>query len=456
MKKEMRNKDVVCYGLGMIGQQSLNFIVNAYLLYYINVLCGVPVVTIGVVFLIARVWDSVNDPMMGVLSDKLRPKLGSYNRIAFIGFLPTILFTIMCFRMPHLGLTGKTIYFSICYIMYGMAFTSSRIPFGAMVNVITDDYKKRAKVGVFRELGSTVGQLLASYLEPMLLAFILTLPIGNQENSYTLTAIIISALSLGFMCITLFGTKEYAEPPKQSNKIKDSFKALKGNWQILFLYMYFFIVATFYGIRMSFNAYYANYYLMNPKGNYILTAMSLSPLLILFFIPKIVEKIGKRNLCFIGALMLIVSGVMFLISQQNMTMNLVSGLFAGWGQVISFSAVWSCIGDAVDYSEYLNGVKAPGFLYSFLTFSSKMGQAIATFLISIFLSYFGFSETLKVQSAATQHGLMSFNWVSTVICGVLAILAIFPYKLTAKRMSEIRASLNEHSAQETDTPQTEA
>lgn len=122
-------------------------------------------------------------------------------------------------------------------------------------------------------------------------------------------------------------------------------------------------------------------------------------------------------------------------------MNLAASFIVGWGQVLTFSGVWSMIPDAADYGEYKNGVHAPGAMYSVANFGLKMGMTLASTLLGVGLTLAGFDETAAVQAAGVADGLRLFNSVSLILPTVCAMLCLVPYKLTAEKSREVSEAL---------------
>lgn len=436
-------KERLGYGLGTAGEQFPNFLIQTFLFSYFNLVVGLNAVVISTIMLIARVWDAINDPMMGVIADRTRTRWGSYRPYAFFATIPMGIFLTLTFT--NTGLTGaaKAVYCAVMYICFGMSNTASLIPLGSMATVLTDDNQERAVLGTFREFGSSIGNLAGSILVPMIVTAFINSGMGEAKG-YQLTALVLSILCFVFLGITFFTTEERITPPEPEKNILKSFLVLKGNVPGICIVLFFFFISTAIITRQMFNTYYGNFVLGNSSlGNNLLVVMSIAPFFIMYFIPKIAAKWGKKSQLLIGCAVVIVGGILFYLSGTNAVMNLVSSFVVGWGQVLTFSGVWSTIPDTADYGEYTNGVHAPGAMYSIANFGMKIGMTMASTLLGWGLVASGFDQTAAVQAEGVAEGLRIFNSVSLIVPTVCAMLVLIPYKLTAQKSEEVREALEQ-------------
>ena len=430
-------KERLGYGLGTAGEQFPNFLVQTFLFAYFNLVVGLNAGVIATIMLIARVWDAINDPLMGIIADHTRSRWGSYRPWAFFATIPMGIFLVLTFTNVGLTGTAKVIYCGAMYILFGMSNTASLIPLGSMANVLTDSNQERAVLGSFREFGSSIGNLAGSIAVPAIVTAFIKSGMG-EARGYQLTAVVLSILCFVFLGITFFTTKERIEPPKNPVSFIASLKVLKGNVPGICIILFFFFITTAIITRQMFNAYYGIYVLGNEGlGNSLLMVMSIAPFFLLYFIPRIAAKWGKKFQLVLGCVVIIIGAILFYLAGANGPMNLIAFFIIGWGQVPTFSGTWSIIPDAADYGEYKNNVHAPGAMYAIANFGLKMGMTMASTLLGWGLMASGFDQTAAVQAAGVANGLRIFNAVSLIIPIVCALLVLIPYKLTAEKSKEI-------------------
>lgn len=434
-------KERLGYGLGTAGEQFPNFLVQTFLFAYFNMVVGLNAGVIATIMLVARVWDAINDPLMGVVADRTRTKFGSYRPWAFFATIPMGIFLVLTFTNIEMPMGVKAVYCGVMYILFGMSNTASLIPLGSMANVLTDDNQERAVLGTFREFGSSIGNLVGSIAVPAIVTAFISAGLG-EARGYQLTAIVLSLLCFVFLAITFFTTKERIEPPKTQGNPFKSFLVLKGNVPGICIVLFFFFIATSIITRQMFNAYYGNFVLGNAGvGNMLLMVMSLAPFFIMYFIPKIASAKGKKFQLVLGCIIIIVAGCLFYIAGSNAALNLIASFILGWGQVLTFAGTWSIIPDTADYGEYKNGIHAPGAMYAIANFGLKMGMTLASSLLGWGLVAAGFDQTAAVQADSVIQGLRMFNTLSLIIPTVCALLVMIPYKLTKEKSEEVRKEL---------------
>ncbi len=434
-------KERLGYGLGTAGEQFPNFLIQTFLFAYFNLVVGLNAGVITTIMLIARVWDAINDPMMGAIADRTRSRWGSYRPWAFFGTIPMGIFLVLTFT--NVGLTGgaKAVYCAAMYILFGMSNTASLIPLGSMANVLTDSSQERAVLGTFREFGSSIGNLAGSIAVPTIVTAFISSGMG-EARGYQLTAIVLAILCFVFLGITFFTTKERIEPPKSEGGFLKSFLVLKGNVPGICIILFFFFIATAIITRQMFNTYYGVFVLGNEGlGNSLLMIMSIAPFVIMWFAPGMVKKMGKKNVLLIGCGLVVLGALVFWAAGTNGPLNLAASFIVGLGQNLTFSSVWSIIPDTADYGEYKNGIHAPGAMYSIANFGMKMGMTLASTLLGWGLTWSGFDQTAAVQAESVIAGLRTFNSLSLIIPTICAALVMIPYKLTAEKSKEITETL---------------
>lgn len=436
-------RERISYALGTTGEQFPFYLINVYLYAFFNTVLEIPAMTVGTIFLIARVWDAINDPIMGIIADHTRTRWGSYRPWAFFATIPMCLFVTLCFTGPNFSSMSLKVFFcAAVYILFGMCNTASIIPLGSMANVMTTSYKERTMLGTYREFGSSLGNCLTSIVVPA----VITLGLGwglSEIRSYTLAAFLMGCLAIVCLAITFFNTKERVKPEPSKGFIS-SFKVLKGNGPAFCLiFFYFFLNLAIIG-RQTFNYYYAVYYLgASALTGTLMTVMSIAPFISMWFIPGLSKKFGKRNYMMLGCLFCIISGVIFAAGRTNIAAAYVAAFILGIGQNLTYSGVWATLPDAADYGEYKNGVRAPGLVFSVAQFGMKLAMSLASMIISVVLTQVGFDEAAEVQTTAAMNGIYMFNWISIVVFCVIALLCMIPYHLNEKKMDEVRATLDQ-------------
>jgi sugar (glycoside-pentoside-hexuronide) transporter len=410
-------------------------------MFFLNVIYGMPALAVGTMFLITRIWDAVNDPIMGYIADRTRTRWGSYRPWAFFATIPMGVFLVMTFTVPGFDGAGKIIWAYIAYIFFTMSNTASIIPLGSMLAVLTPEYEERSVLASFREFGSAIGNLSTAIIVPAMLAGFSKTNAG-EAGSYQLTAVVLSIICFLVLWFTFLNTKERVKPPKNPVSFFNSFKTLKGNVPGFCLIFAFFFISMITCLRQIWNMYYAIFYLNNERAaGLLLQIMSFAPFLLLYFIPKLTLKFGKKYMMIIGSGCFAAGGALFLIGGSNLPIIFAASFITGWGQVLTFSGMWGSLPDAADYGEYVSGVRAPGLVYALANFMLKLSMSIGGLLAGIVLTSIGFDESTPIQTVTAQNGIYLFNGVAIIILAVLIVLCMLPYKLTQAKLDEVSKEL---------------
>lgn len=440
MKLSLRER--FCYGCGDLGSQFAYNLVTTYLLIFFTDILGLDPKAAGTVFLVAMIFDAINDPIMGSVADHTRTKMGSYRPFMLAAAIPYGIFLALCFIAPNFSYTGKLIWAYVIYILYTVIGTIFQMPYGSLSNVMTTDRKERVLLGTFRDWGAN----LAGFLLNMFAVSIITSFSDNPEvmdgKGYLAMGIIMGICTIVFTLIAGLGTKERVRPPKNTANFITSFKSLGKNRPALCILFMVFFINLFVAFRSSFTPYYALYYL-GDEGMipWILTTMYTLPLLGLLFVPKLTAVLGSKKMFIISGACAILSGVFSLIAAQNFVLNVISAVFGGLTLSGVFANIWGSMPGAADYGEWRTGVRAPGLIYGLATFAIKLAVAFATYGIGWLLDGAGYDGTLAVQAAETVQTLYLFNGIMPIIFGIIGIVAILPYNLTDDKLEEIRVEL---------------
>ena len=192
-KSKVGAKQVAGYGIGNFACQLSFTMVNMYLAFYFTDVFGLSAAAVATLLLVAKIWDGVNDPMMGALMDKTYKKVGGYRTYMIVGAIALVIFTVLTFTVP--GFTGgaKLAYAYVTYIGLGMAYTVMNVPFNALPSRITDKPKVLNKMFASSMWAGAAG---STVLGMCTLPLILLLGKGVQEKGYQKTAILYAAISL--------------------------------------------------------------------------------------------------------------------------------------------------------------------------------------------------------------------------------------------------------------------
>ena len=203
--KPLTKKNYFVYGLGNFASQLSWTMVSTYLSIFYTDVFGLGTGAVALLMLIAKVWDGINDPMMGTIMERTHTKHGRFRPYIFVGAIFLVIFTILTFTVPGFGSTGKLIYAYITYIGLGMSYTMTNVPYLALPVVMTRDPKEVNKLNAAQMMGMTIGQII---LNLFVLKLVLWFGKGDQAAGYHSTAILSMIIQGGALIVLFVGPYE--------------------------------------------------------------------------------------------------------------------------------------------------------------------------------------------------------------------------------------------------------
>lgn len=426
------------------GDMACNFIyqvVCMFLTIYYTDVFGIAPAVVSVLFLASRVWDAVNDPIMGAIVDKTNTKNGKFRPWILWGAIPFAVSAILCFTAPDFSMTGKIVWASVTYVVLTMVYTMINTPYGALTSAITQDPQERAKLTVVRMIGATIGMLGVSVGVPYAVSMYPN-DIGAGYHNIMIIFAIIGAVALVF-CYK--STKErYSVPGGSKVTMKTMAQAVFKNKPLLILCMMMFFNYGINTIVTSSVSYYFTYYMdsMAALGTFNMIG-TVTALVVMVFVPKFLDRFDKKWLYLIGSVGMAVQPVYMLFCPA--TAEGMMGLYIArfiWGLFYGFniSLIWSFVPDTVEYGEYKNGNRMEGITYAAVGFFFKCGMALAGIIPGIVLQVTGYVAN-TTQTPEALFGIKMLNsWVPIILTVILAIFVI-KYPLTQKENYRILGEL---------------
>ena len=424
-------RDKIGYAMGDLASLLVFGLVQSVLQKYYTDVLGIGVVSIMVMFIIARVWDAINDPLWGRIIDRIPPAPdGRYRRWLKTLALPVALSAVLMFvKIPGLSEGGYLAYAYVTYILFGMLYTGINIPYGSLAQVITSDDRERSSLSVFRSIGSTFGAMPAM----LLISFCYVKNAnGTSVMSYSkiLTgAAIIAALSVAAYLLCYRWTTERV-PTKPAPKEKgQTWKVIKillhsRPYMAVCLVGMLFLAAQMFS--QSYNTYLFNYYFNAPGLSMMPTVCQYLPVaVIMLFAGKLGARFGRREVCAYGMLMAGVCNLaLYLVGGTNVWMFLAVCLLSGIGNAFIFLLVWAIATDAIDYNKVSYGLHDEATSYAFFTFMRKLGQTIAAILVNMALLRIGYTDNV-LNTANITGGTLDMMFTDSVLIPAVLYFLIF-------------------------------
>lgn len=452
--ERLSQKSIFSYALGDLASQLVWTFVGMYLtVYYLDVVGLAPLVA-STIMLVARVWDAVNDPMMGAICERTHSKHGRFRPYILYGAPLLAIFGVLTFTSPFGNGAAGAVWATVTYIGAGMLYTLVNIPYGALAGVMTTHNDDRTKLNAARGVGMQVGIMVVSSGAALIMAQISGDPQHITGMSYTIVALIFSVISVPLFYAVFKNSKEVIVPntSKEKVSIKTSLKVIASNKYLMIVVAVSVISNIAYMGRMATMAFYVNHCLGDFRYMSILmTIPSIGALIGNIFTPFLVKHLGKHGNRNAVALSMALKGItfiwIFLIPYENITMNIVAHAFnaiAGFG----FGPTLSMIADAIDYQDAKTGVRPDGIAFAFHGLSTKLGSAVGSSMGIMLMSAFGYVAGQAVTAQAQQGINIATNLVCAILHLVAAIIPMLLWNLTDQKADELRAEIKARNAKE--------
>ncbi len=427
-KTYLTKKEKWIFSLAGLGQNMAYGMMSSFLLaFYTDILFADAIWVISIIMIIARVWDAVNDLIMGSIVDGTRTKWGKCRPYLLAAPIPIAVFTILIFIAPDLSLAGRVAYSLFTYIMWGMLYTIADVPFWALPSTMTANAKERAGLLSFARIVNGVGAAL-----PIVVMELFKTKEGYTKQSYLYSAIVMAIVGCSLYLLAFFYCKERIKPPEEKEKLLDNIKLIKQNKPLLLVICLGILCFGRYIINM-FLIYASRDLLIGaPEGISMILlsfAIALGTFIGMAIIPTLFKKYNYKQIA-IGAgsaslLLQVMLFVAILISGYNYYVALPFLLLSGAPFGVYNTLTFAIIGDSVDYMEWKTGKRTEGLGFACQTFMNKMGAAISTGLIPLLLLAIGYiaPEHRTIDYQIPRFGLLV---IFALVPGVSMALSTIP------------------------------
>ncbi len=484
-------KEKVAYLTGMAGQNMLYAIIStACVGFYLQNVIFIPAMAVSIITAIARVWDALNDPMMGTFVDKTRTKWGKCRPYLIFAPVVIMLSTILCFVNGRYSDANSTIqnvfiigWCAISYIAWGMLYTVGDIPLWGLPGLMTNQEKDRSSLLSLARIVAAAGGALGFVAIPAAQALAGEgASAGKLQWSFIIVAIVLTVVGSILFQVTGLACKERVIQSEKTYTMKENFQLMWRNKPYRRLLISGIIRSPFM-LLMLIAMPLLSYYFTNNQGITSFTIIIYYALLgggifggqliTSAIAPKLAEKYQKVRVYNISS---VASGigfalifVIFMIAPAKLTswvwLILLALCFvvagAGMGAINVLQSL--LIADCVDYEEYHNHIRPDGVFFSGQSFITKLSSGVASIVMGIVFTIVGYSgDNIKNLNTSLADGVMDFktdaykySWAMFFLCAIppaigliLSIIPMKNYEITDQAHAQMLEELRERRAKE--------
>lgn len=427
------------------GDAAVNVVISSFFLiitFFYTDIFGLKPKDMALLFLLIRFMDAVADPVMGLITDKFKFKMGRYRPYFLFLSVPFGIAVYLTFTTPDFEYASKLVYAYITYIIVNLMFSAVTIPYISLISVLTSDPQEKLSANGYRLFFAKVAALMVSSVVPILAK---SLGGGDIAKGYQLSMGIMALMGTILFMFCFFTTEERIEHVTDKQPLWEQLVLLFKNRQWTILWGSCLSGTIGYVIRAGVAIYYAKYYLggdAGVQGTFLATG-TIASILAMPASTFITKRFCKVKLFWMSQLgVVVISLIMFfLVGPNDILLAYIMYFIMMFIVDIHAPVFWSAIAEAVDYGQAESGKRVSGLAFGGISFAQKAGMGLAGAAVGLLLDAFGYIPD-AVQSKSSLLGLTLMLTLIPSFFHLINGLLVMRYKITDKYYLEIKEKLN--------------
>ena len=410
-----RKKNLIMFPLGTVGRDMVYFLFTSCIMTFVlftRDLTNAQFGAITAIVVAARIFDALNDPIMGNIIERTRTRWGKFKPWLVIGIISTSVVVYLAFNTDLQGWSFVW-FFGVIYFLYSIAYTMHDISYWGMVPALSSDPNARNQFTSRATLFAGIGGTLASVLIPMFTIGDMAIG-GSTTTAYGVISLIICIIAPLFLCFTIFGVREKREyndaPPVSLKKI---WTTITGNDQLLWISLIFLIQQIGNGLIVGGIGSTYIYFDFGYNGSlfslFTIVGMSVTAFLMIFY-PAISRKLPRKKfmgvlliISMVGYALMLIAGLAMPAEMPKFWVVTVGYMLSNFGQYGFYLVMMISIINTVEYNEYNSGDRDEAIIASLRPFLTKMSSALIVLITNVAYMVFGVTKyTNKISDLENQ------------------------------------------------------
>ncbi|MCL1948431.1 MAG: MFS transporter [Turicibacter sp.] len=423
---KLKTLEKVGYASGDLACNLIFATVTSYLLFFYTEIFGLAPAAVAVMFLVVRIFDAVNDPIMGIVVDKTNTRYGRFRPYILFGAIPFAVIAILAFMTPDLSPMGRLVYAYVTYMGLSLAYTVVNIPYGALTPAMTNDGDEIVSLTSFRMFFANLGGLIIAFFVPFL-SGIITEHTESAARGWQYTITIFAVLGAALLIFCFKNTKERIKPDVATKiHFKDIFEQFKVNRPLLVLSAIFILIFGVNSIAGSMSVFFVTFNMDRPDlVHWYMLANTLPAFVVLPLLPKLTKVLGRKGILY-WAIALSIVGILalYFAPVHNVPVVFITRIVASMGTLLVGGYIWALIPETIEYGYQKTGKRLNGLIYAVIGFFFKFGMAVGGIVPGLVLEHFGY----VANQAQTPRALQGIMIVYTIIPAILLAVVMVVFK----------------------------
>jgi GPH family glycoside/pentoside/hexuronide:cation symporter len=443
-EEELSLRTKVLFSTGDLSTSIPLAIIMFFQLFFLTDVAGLRPDLAGWAVGLGRIWDAVNDPLFGLISDRIRSRWGRRRVLLLFGAVPLGISFAMMWFVPPWGPLALTAYYTLTFIVFDTVFTAVHVGYNALTPEMTPDYDERSSLNGYRMVFSISGTLGA-----IVLATILSWFVQDPRLLYAIVGLGLGLASV-FPPLIVFGvtralpTDHQPEPLAVRHALRATFSN-RPFWLVMGLYLLSWTTAS---ILAAVLIYFATYYLRVPdQANYFVLVAEGAAILFIPLWVWVARRLDKRRAFILGTVSwIVVLMALYGLQPEQVILAYVLAALAGSGIATAYVIPWSMVPDIIEYDQVHTGHRREGSYYAFASFFQKLATGAAIWALGQALAITGYltpspGDPFPTQPATAVQAIRIFVSPMPIVLLVLAILFAWRYPISRERHRALRDEL---------------